>query len=255
MNRGTLNLVIDLMAAFCLLAMMATGYILRFPLPPTTNRTHELWRMSRHEWGSIHSWASLVLVAILVTHVILHWEWLFATIRRRFTALKAPPHQCLIAGIITLASLMAICSLFGWAAQTGVRKLPTPLHPLAAPDETVSIPPMNDSVPQAVNFMRDAMPVFEASCISCHGPKKQRAKFRGDRREDFFAPGDPKPLIVPCNWEKSRLRDIVTGKEKDMKSAEEHLLPAREIALLQTWINAGANWEDKEPATAPIPQP
>jgi hypothetical protein len=42
MNRGRLNLFFDLVAAFYLGVMLATGYILRFPLPPTTNRTHEL---------------------------------------------------------------------------------------------------------------------------------------------------------------------------------------------------------------------
>jgi hypothetical protein len=40
MNRSLLNLTVDLLAAACLLAMVATGYILRFPLPPGTNRTH-----------------------------------------------------------------------------------------------------------------------------------------------------------------------------------------------------------------------
>lgn len=65
MNRTLLNLTINLLAGACLLVMMATGYILRFPLPPTTNRTHKLWELSRHEWGTIHSWASLVLLLVV----------------------------------------------------------------------------------------------------------------------------------------------------------------------------------------------
>ena len=63
-----------------------------------------------------------------------------------------------------------------------------------------------------------------------------------DRREDFFAPGDPKPLIVPGDVVKSRLIAIVSGGVKDMKSAEDHVLPPAEIALLKIWIDAGANW-------------
>jgi Domain of unknown function (DUF4405)/Planctomycete cytochrome C len=242
MNRGHLNLLIDLLAGIALLAMIATGYILRFPLPPTTNRTHELWGLSRHEWGSVHSWASVALLAVLLIHVILHWEWIFATVRRRFTSSKAEPNQKSRAGIITLGLLLMIGGLFAWATHTGARELETPLHPLRDSEPAGALALEHAVLVQAVDFQRDVMPVFEASCIGCHGPKKQRAKFRVDRRVDFFAPGDPNPLIVPGNWEKSRLGAIVTGQVKDMKSAEEHLLAAREVALLKAWINAGANW-------------
>ena len=96
-----------------------------------------------------------------------------------------------------------------------------------------------------VEFRRDVMPVFEASCIGCHGPKKQRANFRVDRREDFFAPGSGKPLVVPGDADTSRLMVIVSGKMEDMKSADEHRLPPDEIALLKAWINAGADWPQK----------
>lgn len=253
MNRGAFNLVIDLLAAFCLLAMMATGYILRFPLPPTTNRTHELWGMSRHEWGYIHSWASLVLVAVLFTHVILHWEWLFATIRHRFTALKAPPNQRFIVGIATMLVLLATGGLFAWAAQSGVRELATPLHPLRTTDEAMSIPLKR--VPQQVDFQRDVMPIFQTSCIDCHGPRSQRAGLRVDRRDDFFAPGDKKPLIVPGNAEASRLIDIVSGKVKEMKSAAEHRLPVKEITLLKAWIDSGADWPQQPSTTGSIKEP
>ncbi|MBC8127762.1 MAG: DUF4405 domain-containing protein [Gloeobacteraceae cyanobacterium ES-bin-144] len=240
MNRGLLNLLIDLVAAFCLGVMLATGYILRFPLPPTTNRTHELWGMSRHEWGTIHFWVSLLFLAVLLTHVILHWEWLFATIRRRFTKLKAPPHQRYIAGIATALALLAAGGLFAWAAHSGVRATEVPLHPLREPETVRSIP--QEQFPAKVDFQRDVMPIFEASCIDCHGSKRQRAGLRVDRRADFFAPGDKKPLIVPGRSDTSRLIDIVSGEIKDMKSAEEHRLPVKEITILKTWIDSGADW-------------
>ena len=43
MNRTFRNLIVDLAAAFLFLGMMATGYILRFPLPPGTNKVMTLW--------------------------------------------------------------------------------------------------------------------------------------------------------------------------------------------------------------------
>jgi len=42
MKRALLNLLIDFLAGTGLLLMIVTGYILRFSLPPTMNRTHKL---------------------------------------------------------------------------------------------------------------------------------------------------------------------------------------------------------------------
>ena len=89
MKRTPPNLLVDLLAALGLLCIVLTGYILRFPLPPTTNRTHELWGLSQHDWGMIHSWAGLALLAVLFAHRVLHREWIFINIRRRFTSAQA----------------------------------------------------------------------------------------------------------------------------------------------------------------------
>jgi hypothetical protein len=244
MNRRLLNLTIDLLAAACLLVMVGTGYILRFPLPSGTNRTHELWEISRHELGTVHSWASGGLLAVLCIHVVLHWDWLFVTIHRRFAKTPAACDARFRAAVITIAVLVTAGGVFGWAAHTGVRELDVPLHPLRGAEASAAIPLGRAPMPQAVDFQRDVRPVFEASCIGYHGRGKQRAQFRADRREDFFAPGDAAPLIVPGNSGKSRLIAIVSGEAKAMKSAEDHLLPLREIALLKALINAGAEWPE-----------
>jgi len=245
MKRTPLNLLIDLLAATGLLLMIATGYILRFPLPPSTNRTHELWGLSRHEWGTLHSWASIGLLTVVFVHLLLHWEWIFAMIRRRFTSAQAAPAQRLHAGIITVAAFLVLLGLFAWAAQTGVRKLETPRHPLREFPKSADIP--SDLVlPPAVDFWRDVRPILDVSCIGCHGPKKQRAKFRVDRREDFFAHGDGKALVVPGDANASRLLAIVSGEVKEMKNSDAHRLLPDEIKLLKAWINAGADWPEKD---------
>jgi hypothetical protein len=263
MNRSLLNLIIDLLAASCLLVMAATGYVLRFPMPPSTNRTHELWSLSRHEWGTIHSWASLGLLAILVVHVALHWPWIVTMISRRFTHTKGkPPVRPWFAGLLTVVALVAMVGLWAAVTHLGVRERDIPLHLLSGEPEIAqsssesspeTLPLAMSSVPgqKAINFWRDVMPIFETSCIGCHGPKKQRSDFRVDRREDFFAPGDAAPLIVPGDADASRLIAIVSGEMKDMKSAEDHLLPPGEIALLKAWINAGADWPDKASTSPP----
>jgi len=242
MNRSLLNLTIDILAGACLLVMMATGYILRFPLPPTTNRTHKLWELSRHEWGTIHSWASLGLLLVLFVHIAMHWQWIFATIRHRFGQTKAAPGAPLRAAILTLAALLTVGGLFAWATHAGVRERETPLHPLRGSEDSSALPPDSTPLAQAVDFQREVRPIFEASCIGCHGPNRQRAGFRVDRRGDFFKTGDAAPLLVPGHPEKSRLIAIVSGEVKDMKSTDVHILPPREIEILKAWINSGADW-------------
>ncbi|MEX2578368.1 MAG: DUF4405 domain-containing protein [Verrucomicrobiales bacterium] len=254
MNRGLLNLIIDLLAAVCLLAMVATGYVLRFPLPPTTNRTHELWSFSRHEWGVLHSWASLALLVVLLVHVLVHWKWIVAMVCRRFSHDKgSTPTRPLSAGLMTAAALIALVGLWAAATHLGVREREVPLHPLDKPGETkesrsnsaeVSAVPLSSPPPesQAPDFWKDVMPVFEISCVACHGPEQQHAGFRIDRREDFFSAKSGKPLVVPGDTESSRLLDIVSGKIKTRKAAAAHRLLPEEIALLEAWIVAGADW-------------
>lgn len=120
-------------------------------------------------------------------------------------------------------------------AHSGVRELEKPRHPLRDPVAADPAP-----VTQTVDFQRDVAPIFAASCLGCHGPKKQRSGFRVDRREDFFASGST--LIVPGKAGESRLIAIVSGEVEELKS--DHLLTPREIAVLKTWINTGAKWRE-----------
>jgi hypothetical protein len=48
------NLLIDLIAAGLMVGMMATGYVLCFPLPPGSNKDLTLWGLTRHRWGDVH---------------------------------------------------------------------------------------------------------------------------------------------------------------------------------------------------------
>ena len=55
--------LIDTLAAACLLTMVTmvtTGNVLRFTLPPARNHTHELWGLSRYDWGAFIPGPALV---------------------------------------------------------------------------------------------------------------------------------------------------------------------------------------------------
>jgi hypothetical protein len=91
-----------------------------------------------------------------------------------------------------------------------------------------------------MEFWQDVYPILEKSCLTCHGPKRQRGEFRVDRREDFFETRGRSALVIPGNSSQSPLINVVSGRRKDVPKAEAHQLSAKEIALLKAWIDGGA---------------
>ena len=134
MKPAHLNLGVDFAAAVLFLGMLATGFILRFPLPPGTQRSHMLWGLSRHDWGAVHTWLSFGLIIVLLVHVILHWPWIFGILRNRFGSGSRTgsldKNAQRRAGILTLAVLAAILTAFAWATYAGVRTIEEPREPL-----------------------------------------------------------------------------------------------------------------------------
>jgi hypothetical protein len=44
-----------------------------------------LFGLDRHQWGTVHLYASLTLLALLAVHIVLHWSWITATLTRLIT--------------------------------------------------------------------------------------------------------------------------------------------------------------------------
>src|SRR5258707_484608 len=43
---------------------------------------------------------------------------------------------------------------------------------------------------RAVDFAKDVQPIFEAHCVKCHGPEKQKGGWRADVKEVALTDGD-----------------------------------------------------------------
>ncbi len=91
-----------------------------------------------------------------------------------------------------------------------------------------------------VTFDKDILPIFDTSCVSCHGPKTQNGGFRADRRADLFRDGRRGPLVVRGNSGESPLVAIVSGARKVKRKAADHILSAKQVKSIRTWIDAGA---------------
>ena len=136
--------------------------------------------------------------------------------------------------------------LFAWTAQNSVKEIARPIRgkhwSLARQHNESSVSAQVQSVldQERVVFWNDVYPIFENNCLSCHGPQKQLANFRVDRRENFFGSNDRSPLVMPGQSSISPLIAIVSGAKKDMPMADSHKLSGQDVELLKVWIDSGA---------------
>lgn len=89
-------------------------------------------------------------------------------------------------------------------------------------------------------------PILAKSCVSCHGPSKQKGDLRLDTPDALRAGVNGKPVIVPGNPAKSRLH-IVTGlpaDDTDRMPPKGTPLNSTERALIADWIKSGADLGD-----------
>ncbi|MEW6303926.1 MAG: PSD1 and planctomycete cytochrome C domain-containing protein [Verrucomicrobiota bacterium] len=107
--------------------------------------------------------------------------------------------------------------------------------------------------PTAVDYARDIQPLLAKHCYSCHGPEKVKGGLRLDTKKHAFEGGDTGPAIVVGKGAESLLYKNISGANPDsiMPPKGERLSEAQ-VALIKSWIDAGAPWPaDTEVAAAP----
>lgn len=87
MSKSKLNLLIDTLAYLGMMAMVSTGLLLMYIMPPGTGGCHgeggariTLLGLSRHEWGKVHWYVAIGLIVVAAVHVLLHWRWVTNTL-------------------------------------------------------------------------------------------------------------------------------------------------------------------------------
>jgi len=241
-KRPPLNLMIDTLAAFLFLGMVATGWILHWTMPPGTNKSLELWGLTRHQWGSVHAWISLTLLVTLSAHVALHWSWVVTMFRREFGSVTETKVRNSRSGVITLIVCAIVFGVFAAIASLSVRDRNEPCC-TDSPDKEVA---NANTAPEAAsaNGWAAVQNVLRESCLACHGPSLARGGFRVDQRDDFFARGRSGPLVIPHDSGNSPLIAIVSGQRPDIPLPDRHRLKDQDIKTLAQWIDSGAMWGD-----------
>ncbi len=80
--KSKVNFIIDAIMMLLFTAIAGISFLIKYVLVPGSVRWEKYGRnvelswlgMDRHEWGSIHFYIGLVLIALLILHIILHWR-------------------------------------------------------------------------------------------------------------------------------------------------------------------------------------
>jgi ankyrin repeat protein len=93
-----------------------------------------------------------------------------------------------------------------------------------------------------VDFERDVQPLLRQNCAGCHGPKKQKAEMRLDRRSSALKKFARR--VVPGSSENSMVYHRLVGEDFGPQMPPTGALHPEQIAVIKAWIDQGAEWPD-----------
>jgi mono/diheme cytochrome c family protein len=113
---------------------------------------------------------------------------------------------------------------------------------LFAADVDVSkLPPA--SAKKDLTFVKDIQPIFQKSCVKCHGPEKQKGKLRLDTLEATMKGGESGDCITKGNSAKSTLVHTIARLDPDAAMPPDGKgdpLTKEQVGIVRAWIDQGA---------------
>ncbi len=134
-----------------------------------------------------------------------------------------------VAGYVSIVGLMLVTSLHTFGAEVDVTKLPPPAK-------------------MTVDFDRDVRPIFETSCIKCHGAERPKSRFSLVTRESVIKGGEQGEAVKVNDSSASPLIHSVARAVADMEMPPEgkgEPLTSQQVGILRAWIDQGAKWSEK----------
>jgi mono/diheme cytochrome c family protein len=97
-----------------------------------------------------------------------------------------------------------------------------------------------------IDFKKHIQPIFEDSCVKCHGRGRAKGDFQIDSRESLLKGGESGPAVLAGNSAESLLIELVMGFDPDTVMPQKgSKLTAEQIGLLRAWIDQGAKWDSE----------
>jgi hypothetical protein len=115
----------------------------------------------------------------------------------------------------------------------------------AADADTSKLPPPSDK--KGLTFETDIKPIFDTSCVKCHGEQKPKAKLRLDSLAGVMKGGDDGKVVEPGNSAKSMLVLNIAhlGDQDDFMPPPKNKMGLKQltndqIGVVRAWIDQGA---------------
>jgi mono/diheme cytochrome c family protein len=96
-----------------------------------------------------------------------------------------------------------------------------------------------DGARAPTTFEATVAAVFHRHCVRCHGPREQSGGLRLDTYENVLRGGEEGPAIIPGDPNASLLFQKIERRD-DPPMPPKKALPAREVAKIRAWLQAGA---------------
>ena len=90
-----------------------------------------------------------------------------------------------------------------------------------------------------VSYEKDIVPIFKASCLSCHKPDKKKGKLDMSTYADLLKGGKQGNPVKPGDPAKSILIEMISGAEPEMPEKGDKLKPDQ-VELITRWVKEGA---------------
>ncbi len=104
MKKSQLIQIIDLLSFLALTAMITTGLLLEFSLPPRSGGSSVL-TLTRHEWGNLHFYISVTFILLMIAHLLTHINYIKAAVVGKAT--KEQKYRIAV-GVLGLVSLLLL---------------------------------------------------------------------------------------------------------------------------------------------------
>jgi glucan phosphoethanolaminetransferase (alkaline phosphatase superfamily) len=103
MRRPSQNFAIDIAIAVTFVLLIATGFLMKYVIPPGSGRALTVLTMNRHEWGEIHFWISVTMILLIALHLLLHTKWITTMVKGKNPLLRRKRAAAgIIVGIVML---------------------------------------------------------------------------------------------------------------------------------------------------------
>lgn len=104
MNQFSVTKALDFLSFIALMLMLSSGVFLKFTLPPRSGGD-EVWGLSRHNWGDVHYYLSILFLLFMSAHLIMHIKFIKSVIIGKAPAEK---YYRIVAGLLGLIALISL---------------------------------------------------------------------------------------------------------------------------------------------------